>query len=94
MAYSYYMPENVCSYCPYMMGGYVQQIPYTDGEQRETDKEAGDTEITYDNSQYRILPLLTIPFLFAAAGASRPYYGPGPFWGPPPYFYNYWYFYR
>lgn len=87
MAYSYYMPINVCSYCPYMTSGYRQRNSDMEDEQQDDVKKIGDKEILYDRSQYRLLPLLALPFLFTAAGP------PGPFYGPPPFFYNYWYYY-
>lgn len=93
MEYGYYMPADVCSYCPYMTGVYTVQNTDTENGQQDAVKKVGDKEVTYDKSQHRILPLLTIPLLFAAAGPG-PFYGPRPFWGPPPFFYNYWYYYR
>lgn len=87
MAYGYYMPVNTCAYCPYVMrGGYG-----TENLQQGASGNAAYGGNPYYDSQYRVLPLLTIPLL---AAASLPLlFGPRPYYGPPPYYYNYQYWY-
>jgi hypothetical protein len=95
MAYGYYnIPIASCFNCPYMIRGKLDQnIDAIEGTESSV-KKVEDTMIPYDDSQYRVLPLLTIPLLFAAAAGPRPiFYNPGPFW-PQPFSYYYWYYYR
>lgn len=93
MAQGYYnIPIIPYFGCPYMMRDrFDENIDSKDGALSGV-KKLGDAVIPYDSSQYRILPLLAIPLLFAAAAGPRPIlYGPFP---PQPSYYYYWYYYR
>lgn len=90
MAYGYYMPVDACAYCPYVSRG----DSAAEDSQGKNPGNAAYGGNPYYGSQYRVLPLVTIPLL---AAASLPFlFGPRPFWGPQPYYYNYnyWYYNR